>query len=248
MKALLDKGLNPNVATKGGLTLLMLAQPDMEKTKLLIAQGANVNARSKNKYSALMIAARYPDATPVMNLLLDRGAAVALPRGSSPPLFNASPLFGATQSRNAAIIPRLCKAGDNVNAKTIIMGQFPSTPLITAVTQDGAPVMKALLDCGAKADAPDDDGITALSWAAIGNDVEVAKLLISRGAMVNHVDKKGMTPLMYAASIDFGDSTMVDLLLKAGANPIVKSKEGRTAGELAKAYHHTQVTKSLKAE
>lgn len=246
LKALLDKGLNPKAATKGGLTLLMLAQPDLEKTKLLISQGADVNARSKIKYSALMVAARYPEAAPSMNLLLDRGATLLLPRGSSAPVFSASALFAATQSRNAAIIPRLCKAGDNANAKTMIMGQFPSTPVLSAVAPDGAPVLKALLDCGAKADTPDDDGITALGWAAINNDIEVAKLLLARGAVVNHVDKKGMTPLMYAASIDFGDSTMVDLLLKAGASPALRSREGRTAAELARAYQHSQLLKSLK--
>jgi len=65
-----------------------------------------------------------------------------------------------------------------------------------------------------------------LSWAAISNRPEMARLLIQRGADVNHVDKKGMTPLLYAASVDFGNSAMVDLLLKSGARPAARTKEG----------------------
>ena len=48
------------------------------------------------------------------------------------------------------------------------------------------------------------------------NRVGLARLAIQRGADVNHVDKKGMKPLLYAASIDFGDSAMVELLAQIG--------------------------------
>ena len=54
-----------------------------------------------------------------------------------------------------------------------------------------------------------------------------------------------MTPLLYAASIDFGDSSMIDLLLKAGARRDARSKEGATALELARKYGHTHLVASL---
>jgi ankyrin repeat protein len=73
----------------------------------------------------------------------------------------------------------------------------------------------------------------------------MARLLIERGADVNHVDKKGMTPLLYAASIDFGDSAMIDLLLKSGARSNLRTKEGLTALDLARRYHHTHLLDSL---
>jgi ankyrin repeat protein len=59
------------------------------------------------------------------------------------------------------------------------------------------------------------------------------------------VDKNGMTPLMYAASIDYGDAAMVDLLVKSGAKRDAKSKDGLTASELAKKYEHVHMLKSL---
>jgi ankyrin repeat protein len=101
-----------------------------------------------------------------------------------------------------------------------------------------------LLDAGAQVDETDDDGITALSWAAIANRLEMARLLVRRGADVNHVDKKRMTPLLYAASVDFRDSDMIDLLIKSGART-ARTKEGLTALGLARKYNHTHLLASL---
>jgi len=69
--------------------------------------------------------------------------------------------------------------------------------------------------------------------------------LLSRGAKVNAIDQNGMTPLLYAASIDYGDSTMIDLLIQSGANKQARTKEGLTALELARKYDHKQLFKSL---
>ncbi len=53
-----------------------------------------------------------------------------------------------------------------------------------------------------------------------------------------------MTPL-YAASIDYGNSTMVDLLLKSGAKTNARTKEGLTALDLAHKYNHANLLPSL---
>ncbi len=129
----------------------------------------------------------------------------------------------------------------------LILGLFPGLPALTAVSFDDAPTLAALLDKGTPADTKDDDGVTLLGWAAIGNELNVARLLISRGANVNSVDKKGMTPLLYAASIDFGDSVMIDLLLKSGAEPMARTKEGLTANDLARKYNHGHLMPALSA-
>ena len=94
---------------------------------------------------------------------------------------------------------------------------------------------------------PSRSGITLLDRAVLGNQVDIARLLIAHGADVNHADKIGCTPLLYAASIDFGDSGMIDLLLKSGAHPDAQTKEGLTALDLARKYNHTHLLASLEA-
>jgi len=249
VRALLDKKLDPNSATKsGGTTALMLAMPDMEKAKLLIERGAKINARAKSRYSALMVAAQYPGSTATMKYLLSKGAEVRMAKGTGTPQFNAFPIMLAAISRNAEMIRPLKDAGDDVNGTMRVLGLFPNTALLQAVGFGDVAVIRALLDAGAPADQTDGDGISALGWAAIIDRTDAAGLLIERGANVNHVDTKGMTPLLYAASIDFGDSAMIDLLLKAGANPKVKTKEGLTAGQLARKYGHTQAIKHISTD
>jgi ankyrin repeat protein len=248
MRQLLQKKFDPNSSTKtGGTTALMLAMPDIEKAKLLLDAGADVNGRSKSKFSPLLVAAQYPTSTPAIRFLLDHGAEVRMPKGAGAPLFNASPLILAAFAGNAEVLPLLRRAGDNVNAKMNIIGMFPQTALLTIIPWGDTAVTRALLDCGATVDQADDDGITPLGWAAIGNKPEVARILVEHGADVNHVDKKGMTPLLYAVSIDFGGSAIIDLLLKAGANPAARTREGMTALDLARKYNHAHLMKALSA-
>jgi ankyrin repeat protein len=246
VKKLLDAGFDPNSTTQaGGVTALMLAAPDVEKMNLLIDHGANADARAKSRYSALLVAAQYPGSVPAINLLLDHGAKVRLPKGQGAALFNAFPIMLAAFSGNSEIIARLHQEGDRVDDKMSFIGMIPITPLLELASTHRTDSVRALLDAGAKVDEVDDDGISVLSWAAIANRVEMARLLIQRGADVNHVDKKGMTPLLYAASIDFGDSAMIDLLVQSGAKTSARTKEGLTALDLAHKYNHTHLLASL---
>ena len=246
VKKLLDGGFDANSTSKaGGLTALMLAAPDAAKMKLLLDRGANADGRAKNRFSPLLVTAQYPGSSAAMNLLLDHGAKVRVPKGESAPLFNAFPIMLAAFSGNSDILDRLRREGDRVDDKMLFIGMFPATPLLELAGTHRTASMRALLDLGAKVDEADSDGITILGWAAIANRVDMARLLTERGADVNHVDKKGMTPLLYAASIDFGDAAMVDLLLKSGARRSARTKEGLTALELARKYNHTHLLASL---
>jgi len=67
MKLLLDRGADVNATNTAGATALMWAMPDLAKSRLLIASGADVNARAKNtQRTALLIAATYPASVPVL--------------------------------------------------------------------------------------------------------------------------------------------------------------------------------------
>jgi ankyrin repeat protein len=249
VKKLLDAGFDPNSATAvGGMTALMLAAPDVEKMKLLIARGANADARANDRFSALLVASQYPQSAAAISLLLDHGAKVRLPKGQGAALYNAFPLILAAFAGNDEGVAKLRNAGDRPDDRMNFLGMFPATPMLELATTNRVSTVRTLIDAGAKVDDLDGDAMTPLAWAAIANRIDMAALLIQRKADVNHVDKHGMTPLLYAASIDFGGPAMIELLLRSGANPQSRTKDGLTALDLAKKYNHTHLYAALAAK
>jgi uncharacterized protein len=245
LKKLLDSGFDPNSATQtGGTTALMMAVPDIQKMRILIDHGADVNARARTKYSALMVAAQNGQSSQAIRLLLDHGAEVRLPEGENA-LFNANPLFLAAYAGNAEILPDLHRAGCGLDDKMSPLGTVPLTPLGGAVTLGNLAVARMLLDMGDEVDQQGPAGSTLLDMAVTGNQTEIARLLIARGADVNHVDKLGMTPLLYAASIDFGDAGMIEVLLRSGARTDTRTKEGLNALDLVRKYGHDHLLAPL---
>ena len=79
----------------------MMVVPDLEKVQLLVQRGADVNALSSRRYSALLVAAQYENSTEVIRALMARGAQVRVPADKGKPAANASALFFAAHSGNA---------------------------------------------------------------------------------------------------------------------------------------------------
>ena len=246
VKKLLDGGLDPNAATKsGGTTALMMAAPDAAKMQVLIDRGAKVNTRSETKYTALMVATQHRESTAAVRLLLSHGADASQSQGQ--PLFNADPLFLAAYAGNAEVLADLLKAGASLTGEMRLLGTSSTDPISGAVRHGYLDVARVLVDLGAPVDRTD-LRITPLVKAVLGDQVEMAAFLIAKGAGVNHVDTNGMTALLYAASIDFGSPAMIDMLLKAGARTDMKTKDGKTALDLARQYKHTHLIPSLEAD
>jgi ankyrin repeat protein len=245
---LLDAGLSPNAATaSGGVTALMAAAPNVEKMRLLVDRGADVNAKSKVRFTALMVAAQYQGSDAAMNLLLDRGARSGLVDGEEAPVFNANAFFIASYAGNAAVLKRLAAAGANTNLPMLLIGTSRETPMLGAFKFGDMEVARALLDLGAPVDFADGNGITMLGRTVLNNDLPMAQMMIARGADVNHVDKLGMTPLLWAAAIDFGDEQMIRLLLQSGARRDAKNKDGLTPAQLARAHNNPELAAAIDA-
>ena len=126
-----------------------------------------------------------------------------------------------------------------------LIGTSRTTPMLGAFKFGDVEVARTLLDLGAPVDFADGNGITMLGRSALNNEVAMAKALIDRGANVNVVDKLGMTPLLWAASMDFGDPAMIELLLKSGARIDARNNDGLTALDLARKYSHIEVLPAL---
>jgi len=71
-------------------------------------------------------------------------------------------------------------------------------PIIAAASRCSKSGVKEQLSNGVGVDTEDDDGMTAISWAAKKNCSTLARYLISKGANEKHVSLNGFTPLDWA--------------------------------------------------
>ncbi|MET0617616.1 MAG: ankyrin repeat domain-containing protein [Luteibacter sp.] len=240
LRDLLDKGLSPNAATAGRTTVLMMAAGDPAKLRLLLDRGADVNARAASGFTALMVAAQYGGSVDTVGLLLDRGARVqATADGRPSPSY---PLALAAHAGNASILERLHRAGDPVDGAFGLSATSAGRikPMTMAVRNGDLEVVRTLLDLGVSVNGSAADPWSPLEMAVHNNNVALARLFIERGTDVNAIGKAGYTPLLLAASIDFGDTEMMELLLEAGARVDIRNPAGRTALDLARDYQHTR--------
>jgi ankyrin repeat protein len=240
---LLDAGMKPDAKTAEGTTALMLAARDIAKVKLLTERGADVNARAATGVTALMVAARHRGNVEVVRLLLKKGARPNADKGVEV-RNDASALFFAVMAGDVQTAGALLDAGARLGDRMKILGRFVQSPLLYATFGDTA-MVESLIGKGANPNEVDDDKISVLGWATIANHAGMVQSLLARGAQVNHVDNFGMTPLQYAASIDFGDTAVLEKLIAAGADVRAKNKEGLTSLDLAKNYHHQALANLL---
>ena len=107
-----------------------------------------------------------------------------------------------------------------------LTGAGSAPPLVDAAKNGDVAALRALVQKGSDASAPDADGTTALHWASYRDDAASADALIRAGANVNAANDLGATPL-WAASQN-GSEAMVGRLLAAGANPNAALLSGET--------------------
>ncbi len=95
---------------------------------------------------------------------------------------------------------------------------------VQALDRDG---VRALIDGPADVNAAQVDGMTALHWASLYDDLDMAAMLVEHGADANAANRYGVTPLTLACTN--GNGALVELLLDAGANPNTSLPGGETA-------------------
>ena len=109
---------------------------------------------------------------------------------------------------------------------------FNNPELSLAKDADRAYYVQELLNApGVNIHAKDQDGFTALHWAAWSGMPCSTALLIKAGLDINEKEGNGYTPLMLAAMR--GDDTVVKMLLQLGADTAATNKDGKTAAQLA---------------
>lgn len=105
------------------------------------------------------------------------------------------------------------------------------TPLMIAVEEDLAHVIKILLTKGASVSVLNDGGFSALAHAAARGRFAATKLLLEAEADVEAITEEGGTPLHHA--IARGNPHVAKLLIEAGANVDARQPSGQTPLYLA---------------
>jgi ankyrin repeat protein len=209
----------------------MMAAASGDKVRLLLSRGASTTG-------ALTIAASYRGTADSVRALVDAGAAVNPPAAQR---VRNTPLVFASMSGDLENVKLLLAHGADPS-----VGSQTNLPLGAAITFGHPDVVQALITAGASTGIRESTGINLLHWAAITNRPGVIPLLAAAKVPLDALDDYGYTPLMYAATIDFGDTAVLNALLKAGADRKVKNDEGRTALEQARYYHHTLLEAALR--
>lgn len=160
---------------------------DIDKIRLLIADGADVNARSDNQWTPQVIAALGFD-TEAIKTMFGQGATM------SEVGLGWTALMIATIEGRLEVVSTLLEHGAEVNAQN----DQGWTALRFAVSMDDAEILRVLLDAGADANIPDQEGKTALMQAASENMLESLKILLNAGALPQVKDHAGQTALMIA--------------------------------------------------
>ncbi len=119
-----------------------------------------------------------------------------------------------------------------------------SAPIAIAAMNGDKEAVRGLLKKGFDVNEAQGDGTTALHWAAIKGDAELAQMLIYAGANLRATTRIGAyTPLYLAAK--GGHSAIVAALLAAGADPTAVTSNGTTPLMIAAAAGDTRSMTSL---
>ena len=237
-----------------------------ETVKLLLDNGADVNAKNRLEGTSLHWAVRSEEKT---GLLLEHGAHI-----NSKTQDGSTPLYLDSRRRDShSVLRLLLEKGADPNLATL----NGSTPLMAAAGDGDVVAIKLLLAKGADATALNGSGSgtlmgaarsrnlealrlllehradvkvetkrkqTALAMAAQQGAEDIVKVLLENGAHVNGQDYRGYSPLMWAAYSEAMPAGIVKTLLEKGADAGV-SGEGETPRTLAGKRGDNEVARLL---
>ena len=227
-----------SVGLAGAATDARLAEAvrrqDGEAVRKLLADGAPVNARGGDGFTALHWAAQRNDLE-IADLLIAGGA-----DANAADRYGVTPLALACTNASGGLVERLLRAGADANAAQM----SGETALMTCARTGVAAAVEPLLAGGADVNAAESThGQTTLMWAAWEGHTGVVRTLLDHGADVDARTTTGYTALLLAARDGHRDTTQA--LLSAGANVNVAAADGTSALLVAVIRRHLEYAEFL---
>ena len=225
-----ENPMNPNLKDSAQYTPLIYATKAGRASTVdaLLAAGADPDDTEGDGWSAQLFAV-FAKQVEIISSLADAGAnpfientngvnaiALASERGDSD-------IVSILQ----AALPRFEKRRNDHHEKAALAER-----LVEAARNGDEAEMRALIDMGVDVFGTNDQGWTALTFAAGAGSVANVKMLLKAHSNPNYAEIDGWTPLMFAAYR--GHAEVCDVLLTAGASATTRSMAGVTAVGAAK--------------
>ena len=201
----------------------------------LIAQGANISIQmDKTGETPLHLAARYARADAAKKLLDAKADA------NAPDNTGRTPLHAAVAADAQGVFQILLRhRATNLDAKTY----DGTTPLILAARLAIEGVVEELIQSDADINASDENGKSALHWAASVNNVDAVNTLLAHGANRDAQDHKDETPLFLACRE--GSYQAAKALLDHCANRDITDHMDRLPRDIAQERLHHDIVRLL---
>ena len=223
-KVLLENGANVNAQGRYNQTPIHCATLNghVEIIELLVNYGADIDMKSDKNLTPLHLAVK-KNAVEVVEKLIALGANLEEKDNNE-----LTPLHIAVWLGQMEMVDILVRSGANLNTK----GFDNFTPIITALIHGPHfDIIEKLLKEGAAINSRTKRDLTFLHFATMYGLKSLCTLSIVYKADLNAASRSKITPLHYA--VHGNDLEIVQILLRNGANPNVKDKDGDSLIEYA---------------
>lgn len=199
VEMLLSNGADVNAVDSEGQNALHIlsmedeyseAQLDMAKT--LLNYGIDINAETKSKQTALMLAIANGNSE-IARFLIENGCDIFIADNDG---WNA--LVYSIYYENADIVDLLLEEGADVYSE-FTSDEYVHSAFEMAVSTGNIEIINALIDYGVDINMEDPNGLPFWLYSVIYNQPQVLKEMINQGVVLDYVDEDGITPVIVAA-------------------------------------------------